>query len=251
MKAIIIEDEPLLLESLKQKIERNFADEMEIVATCTNAEDALIEIMHRRPELIFLDIQLPEQDGLWLAERLMQLKDKDFTPPEIIFTTAFTYSEYLLKAFDLAAVSYLVKPIDVEELKKAVGRFKERVRNNADSGMQNLAAAIGTQKILKFKSYRGILFLRPENIVYIKADRNYAVLRLTDGAEQDVFESLGEIENNLPKDIFLRTGKSYIINRHYIRQLDIKTESVQLESACGTYNIEVSRSVLKGLRESL
>jgi two-component system LytT family response regulator len=117
--------------------------------------------------------------------------------------------------------------------------------------MQNLAAAIGTQKILKFKSYRGILFLRPENIVYIKADRNYAVLRLADGTEQEIFESLGEIEVNLPKDIFLRTGKSNIINRHYIRQLDIKTESVQLESAGKMYNIEVSRAVTKELKDSL
>ncbi|GHT77273.1 DNA-binding response regulator [Bacteroidia bacterium] len=250
IRSIIIEDEPLLQESLKQKLSETFPGEMEIAAVCGNAENALFEIMHRRPDLIFLDIQMPGNDGLWLADRLLSLKDNDFSPPEIIFTTAFSYSEYLLKAFDLAAVSYLIKPIRVEELVKAVSRYQERVQTRI-SGMQNLMDAIKEEKLLKFKSLKGVLFLQPDNIAYIKADHNYVVLKLADGKEEDVFESISDLEAKLPTDIFMRTGKSYIINRKYVRQLDTRSSALQLHTAAGMYKIEVSRAALKLLKETL
>ncbi|GHT62781.1 DNA-binding response regulator [Bacteroidia bacterium] len=250
IRSIIIEDEPLLQESLKQKLSETFPNEVEIVAVCGNAENALLEIMHRRPDLIFLDIQMPGNDGLWLADRLISLKDDDFCPPEIIFTTAFSYSEYLLKAFDLAAVSYLIKPIRVEELVKAVSRYKERAKTKVP-GMQNLMDAIKEEKLLKFKSFKGVLFLRPEDIAYIKADHNYAVLKLADGKEENIFESISDLEAKLPAGIFLRTGKSYIVNRKYIRQLDTRSPALQLYTTGGTYNIEVSRAALKLLKDKL
>jgi CheY-like chemotaxis protein len=80
IRAIIIEDEPLLQESLKQKLSETFPGEMEIVAVCGNAEDALLEIMHRRPDLIFLDIQMPGNDGLWLADHLAIAERQRFQP---------------------------------------------------------------------------------------------------------------------------------------------------------------------------
>jgi DNA-binding LytR/AlgR family response regulator len=89
------------------------------------------------------------------------------------------------------------------------------------------------------------------NIAYIKANHNYTVLKLADGKEEDVFESISDLEAKLPADIFLRTGKSYIINRKYIRQLDTRSSALQLYTTGGTYNIEVSRAALKLLKDML
>jgi len=252
IRTIIIEDEPLLQESLKQKLAEGFGNEMEIVALCNTAEDALVEIMHRRPELIFLDIQLPGQDGLWLADQLMQRRDEDFRPPEIIFTTGFTNSDYLLRAFEVAAVSYLVKPINMTALTKAVERFRERKSLSTGTSLQRLQSAIGESHVLSFKSLRGKFYIRPDDIVCIKADNHYAVLLLTDGKTENAFDSLGAIELSLPKSTFLRLGKSNIVNRRYIRELDVRNSVVRLTiPSGGIHHIDISRAVVQQLKAEL
>jgi len=139
MKVIIIEDEFSPRQMLRKKLEQHFP-ELEIVAECESAEDALIEILRLRPDLIFLDIQMSGKNGLWLADELLRMKGETFTPPDIIFTTGYTYSEYMLKAFELAAIDYLVKPVNVEKLKNAVERFLQR--SGSTTGLQNMADAM-------------------------------------------------------------------------------------------------------------
>jgi len=246
MKVIIIEDEFSPRQMLRKKVEQHFSD-LEIVAECENAEDALIEILRLRPDLIFLDIQMSGKNGLWLADELLRMKGEAFTPPDIIFTTGYTYSEYMLKAFELAALDYLVKPVNIENLKKAVARFYER--KGTSIGLQHLSDAINGDKLLKLKSYNGIFLLRPEDIVYIEADHDYAVMFLTNGNKEDVFERLGEIEKKLPSKSFLRTGKSVIVNRQYIRKITDK--SVQLVTPAANYTVEVSKEAIRILREKI
>jgi two-component system LytT family response regulator len=229
---------------LREKLEQNFPD-MEIIAECENAEDALIEVLRLRPELIFLDIQMPGKNGLWLADELIRMKGDSFTPPDIIFTTGYTYSEYLLKAFEIAAIDYLVKPVSMENLEKAIARHKARI--GTTTGLQNMMNAINEEKLLKFKSYNGLFLLRPEDIVYVEADRDYACMFFTSGAKEDVFERLGEIEKKLPPDTFLRTGKSAIVNRKYIRKITDTT--LQLVTPSARYQLEISRSAIKQLKE--
>ena len=139
MKVIIIEDEFSPRQMLREKLAQHFPD-LEIVAECESAEDALIEILRTRPDLIFLDIQMSGKNGLWLADELLRMKGETFTPPDIIFTTGYTYSEYMLKAFELAAIDYLVKPVNVEKLKNAVERFLQR--SGSTTGLQNMADAM-------------------------------------------------------------------------------------------------------------
>ena len=245
-RIIIIEDEFSPRQMLRTKLEQQ-PFEMEIVAECENAEDALIEILRLRPDLIFLDIQMPGRSGLWLAEELMNMSGETFTPPDIIFTTGYTYSEYLLKAFELAAVDYLVKPVGAEYLSKAIARFNERA--GITTGLQNLTDAINDVKLLKFKSYNSLLLLKPDDIAYIKADRDYAYMFYANGTKEDVFERLGEIEKKLPHDIFLRAGKSIIVNRKYIRK--ITDTSIQLVTNATSYKVEISRNSTRQLKNNL
>ena len=242
-KIILIEDEFSPRQMLRDKLERHFPD-MEIVAECESAEDALIEVLRLRPDLIFLDIQMSGKNGLWLADELMRMKGETFAPPDIIFTTGYTYPEYLLKAFELAAIDYLVKPVSVESLEKAISRYRQRA--GATTGLQNLMDAIKDEKLLKVKSYNGLFLLRPDDIVYVEAERDYACMYFANGAKEDVFERLGEIEKRLPPETFLRAGKSVIVNRRYIRK--ITDTALQLVAPNANFTVEISRNAIKELK---
>jgi two-component system LytT family response regulator len=172
------------------------------------------------------------------------MKGETFTPPDIIFTTGYTNQEYLLKAFEVAAIDYLVKPICTESLEKAVARYRERA--GITTGLQNLMNAIDEEKLLKFKSYNGLFLLRPDDIAYIEADRDYACMFFARGEKEDVFERLGEIERKLPAETFLRVGKSVIVNRKYIRK--ITDVALHLATPNTSYTVEISRTALRRLK---
>jgi two-component system LytT family response regulator len=246
MRVIIIEDEYSPRQILREKLEQNFTD-IDIIAECTNAEAALLDILRLRPDLLFLDIEMPGKNGLWLADELSQMKGDTFMPPDIIFTTGYTYPEYLLKAIEMAAIDYIVKPVSVARLEKAIARYRERA--GATSGLQSLTDAISDKKLLKFKSYNGLFLLRADDIVYVEADGNYACMYFAGGAKEDVFERLGEIERKLPPETFLRAGKSVVVNRKYIRKITDTT--LQLLTSSTSYTIDISRSAIRQLKEKL
>ncbi|MDR1879890.1 MAG: LytTR family DNA-binding domain-containing protein [Tannerellaceae bacterium] len=245
-RTIIIEDEYAPRQMLREKLEERFPD-IEIVAECETAESALIDILRLRPDLLFLDIQMPGKDGLWLADELMRMKGETFAPPDIIFTTGYTCPEYLLKAFELAAIDYLVKPVGVESLAKSLARYRERAGKGA--GLQHLIEAINEEKLLKFKSLNGIFLLRPDDIAYIEADRDYACVFFANGAREEVFERLGEIEKKLPPAMFLRAGKSVVVNRKYIRK--ITDAALLLVTPSATYPVGISRNAARQLKNRL
>jgi len=245
-RVIIIEDEFSPRQVLREKLTLHFPD-IEIVGECKNAETALIEILRLRPDLLFLDIEMPGQNGLWLADELMRMKTDAFLPPDIIFTTGYTYSKYLLKAIELAALDYIVKPVGVSRLEKAMTRFRERAGKT--TGLQNLADAMNDKILLNFKSYNGVFFFRPDDIVYVEADGNYACMFFSGGVKEDVFERLGEIEKKLPSEIFLRAGRSVIFNRKYLYK--ITDTAIQLHTPSSNYTVEISRPASKQLKEIL
>jgi len=248
MKAMIIEDEFHPREMLLQKLTDNHPD-IEIVAVCENAETGLVKILQQQPDLIFLDIQMPEHNGLWLAEQISELGCDSFRCPGIIFTTAYTDAEYLLKAFKLAAIDYLVKPIGVEALAKAIEKFKGK--RDPQVSAQNLMKVMRHEQLIYFKNYSGILLLKEEEILCIRADGNYAVLTMYNGETDDIFERIGEIEKRMPANTFMRAGKSLIINRNYIRKINIKNCTVQLASDKAAIDVDIPENVVKELKNSI
>ena len=246
IRAIIVEDEYHPRETLQQKL-TEFHPEIEVVAMCEDAETALVEIVRYQPKLLFLDIQLPGKNGLWLADQMHRLSGSAFIPPGIIFTTAFNDSEYLLSAIRVAAIDYLVKPILIENLSLAIARFLKQINGTSDA--HKLMDAIQREKMFRFKSLNGLLLLRAEDIVYVEGDRNYARMGLSNGEYEPIFERLGEIEQALPSDTFLRVGKSLIINKYYVRRINARKSTVQLVTSLTEYTVEVSAGALKLLKE--
>jgi len=179
---------------------------------------------------------------------LMRMKGETFTPPDIIFTSGYTYPKYLLKAFEVGAIDYLVKPVSPESLKRAVTRYRERAEVAA--GLQkNRPYASNEDKLMKFKSNNGFFFFHPDDIVYVEADRDYACMFLANGAKEDIFERLGAIEKKLPPELFWRMGRSFIINRKYIRKITDNT--LQLVTPSANYAVEISRYAMRQLKIDL
>lgn len=186
-RAIIVEDERLPRLSLLQKLETNHPD-IEVVDCCESYESAIISILHHRPDILFLDIQL---QGHTTLELLRELKEAILLP-HIIFTTAYNNSEYLLQAIRLSAADYLLKPVDVSELAKAIRRIDERceastssfTEYNTDSGK------------VSFRTLSGTLYAGKDEVVYVCACGNYSSIMLTDG-EEIVLERLGIIERHI------------------------------------------------------
>ncbi len=209
INTVIIDDERLAIESLRWEID-NFCKEIKVVETFTNPKDAISGINYLKPELVFLDIEMPELDGF----QLLQLLDyKNF---DLIIITA--YNQYAIKAFKANAIDYLLKPVDPDELVSAVEKVKARRKDNVQN--KNIETILSkllddhkseAQRIPLLLSNK-VIMVNAEEITYCKSDGAYTHVYLEDGNDHFVSKSIKNLEKILPPDIFIRVHKSYIVN---------------------------------------
>lgn len=237
---IIVEDEELPRLSLKSKLETYHPD-IEILAMCEDAESALESILRNRPQILFLDIQLPGQNSIWLLEQLQQTGKL----AQIIFTTAYTDSEYLLKAIKFSAIDYLNKPISIVELAQAIEKAKKRIQEEKE------IKQVSQKNVYSFRTFNSQLIASDDDIVYIEADGNYAQVQLLHDKKELIFERLGDIEKRLNSPVFIRVGRSLIINKSYIRKLNSKTCTCSLVTPNSTYNLPIPKGACDTLKDSL
>lgn len=213
MKAIIIDDENRARVTLKLLLEE-FCPEVEIVAECENLSEGVKAIRRTKPDVIFLDIEMPGHSGL----ELLDFFNEDEIDFSIIFTTA--YNEYAVRAFKLSALDYLLKPINPSDLVDAVtrankiagkqDRYKVLKENIAKENMTKIAIPSGTN----------LLFLDIVDIVYIKANGAYSEIVKKDGTMIMASKNLKTFEELLSQNYqFLRVHKSYIVNCEMIESL--------------------------------
>ena len=233
--AIILEDEELPRLSLKTKLETYHPD-IQIVDMCENCEDALRSILRHKPQLLFLDIQLPGKNSLWLIEQL----EKIMKLPLIIFTTAYTDSEYMIKAIKISAIDYLNKPVNLIELSQALEKMRKRIQD--EHMLRN------DTRQYTFKTFNSQMIVNQKDIVYIEADGNYSQLYLAYGKKELVFERLGEIEQRLDHQ-FLRAGRSLVINKEYLHKLNSKDCSCELLALNKIYHLTISKGAFDILKE--
>jgi DNA-binding LytR/AlgR family response regulator len=216
--AVIVEDERLPMLSLIQKL-NEYHPEIEIVDTCDDAETALEKILKIKPHLLFLDIQLPNKNSLWLIE---QLSASLSAMPYIIFTTAYKEPDYLLQAIKFQVIDYLLKPVSIVDLAKAITKMKEISNKNTNI----------PDKKYSFHTFNSTLIIHATDIVYCQADGNYCKMFTAKPAEEPVFERLGEVEDKLlSSGLFIRAGKSHLINKKNIYKLDVKKQICYLKTS--------------------
>jgi two-component system LytT family response regulator len=211
MKAILVDDEKNALEMLEWMLQKN-CPEVEIIAMCDSPLEGLEKIKTLKPDVIFLDIEMPQLNGFDLLERLGKHES------DVIFTTA--YNQFAIKAFKVCALDYLLKPIDPEDLKVAVQ--KAQTKKNKVSAEQ-LEMLLSYMKPEKPKSKRvaltasdHLIFVETEKIIYCESDSNYTIFFLADGQKIIVSKTLKDVEEILEGSDFFRVHASYLINMKHV-----------------------------------
>jgi two-component system LytT family response regulator len=201
IKAIIADDEPFAIEVIQELLNR-FAPDVFILATAKNGLDALNAILHHKPDLLFLDVDMPLMNGLEMIEKL------PYKNLQIIFTTGS--SNHALKAIKLEATDYLLKPIDPFEFAIAIEKVRTRLNNNTEQDLR-------TQTIkIQFPIQDQIIFLNEDEILHIEGMGSYSKIKIVNKQERLVVsKSIGQIEEKLPPTFF-RCHNSHIINLNYV-----------------------------------
>lgn len=213
-KALVIDDEPAARRLMKNLLEE-YRDTVEVIGEAGNGREAIEKTEQLKPDLIFLDIQMPDLTGFEVIERLTN-------KPNIIFTTA--YEQYAIKAFETFSIDYLLKPIKEERLQQSIEKLKQFGRLNPAinvTGLQDIIRQFqAPQKAtaLPIKTGDRIILVRFENITFLEAQDKYVFVFTADGQKYLTDQSLTTLSEKLPAQ-FYRIQKSYIINKDKIREM--------------------------------
>lgn len=220
IRTLIVDDEPLARERLRKLLDAE--PDIEIAGECADGAAALETALAERPDLIFLDVQMPELDGFGVVAGL------DMDPlPAIIFVTA--HDRFALKAFEVHALDYLLKPFDRERFKKALERARELVKQRHTGDLSSRLASLITDlkpnkpdpkhlDRLAIKTEGRVLFFKTDDIDWIEAADNYVSIHV--GNEEHLHrETMASLEAKLPPARFLRINRSTIVNIERIREM--------------------------------
>lgn len=217
MRAILVDDEPDGIRTLKKLLELH-CPEVDVVATCANAAIAESKLAEHRPDLMFLDIQMPGKSGLEMLAELPEGK------PKVIFVTA--HNEYVIQALQFSAVDYLMKPVDEDRLMEAVERVKKRLMEDKDEGqaaalLHNIKKTGSPLEMrLCLPTQKGFTIVKLEDILYCEAQRSYTVFRLEPNKSVMVSKPLFDYERLLTDTSFMRIHKSFLINLLHVKEYE-------------------------------
>lgn len=212
LTAIIIDDETRSRRALRQKLFNN-CPEVSIIAECENSEEGILTIEEKKPDIVFLDIEMPRMNGFTM---LQQLHNRNF---ELIFITA--YDHYAIKAIKFTALDYLLKPVEVEDLKTAVAKAMQKRSYTAgnerlDLLFQNFINEKKEHKRLAVNSFEGIQFINLNDIIYMEAQSNYTIIYLAESHKLIASKTLKHFEDLLPNPMFIRIHQSYLVNKNKV-----------------------------------
>lgn len=233
IKAIIIDDEKHCIITLNYLLSQ--ISDLEVVATTQNSLEAKKIIEAHKPDIVFLDIEMPEMNGFDIVNQF------EIIPFKVIFTTA--YDQYALKALRLNALDYLLKPIDIEDVEIAIKKFKNHELLISKNQIHNLSLFTNgkMQDTIAISSQEGLTFVKIEDIMYLEASSNYTYIIMNDKTKYLASKTMQTFEEVLNyNSIFFRPYKSYIINLKFIKQY-IRGEGGELIMQDGK-NIPLSRT---------
>lgn len=232
-KAIIIDDEERARSVLSSMLKEYCSDTIEVVSLCANVPQGVLEINRKNPDVVFLDIEMPDYSGF---ELLGFFKDVDF---EIIFVTA--YNKYALRAFEVSVVDYILKPVRIDKLETAVEKLQTKLQLRMFDRLELLKTNLQSDKIKKIAVpvSDGLILVKVDEISHIDADGSYVKLHLNDGTNMFVSKKLKYFEDLLSNQYnFYRVHRSHLINIEFIKKYNRHESLVMLEN---NYKIKVAR----------
>ena len=241
MKVIIIDDEPLARSIVKEYLQ-DFA-EAELAAECNDGFEGIKAIQQYQPDLIFLDIQMPKITGFEMLELIEN-------PPAVIFTTAF--DEFAIKAFELNAVDYLLKPFSKERFQKAVQKYLNQQNNSAavEQTIETAAESPSQQNRVVVKDGNKIKIIPVHQIHFLEAADDYVKIVSNDGSFLKK-RTMSFFEKSLAQFQFVRVHRSFIVNTQLITRIDAYEKDSHLLFLTTGEKIPVSKSGYSKLKEVL
>lgn len=225
MKAIIIDDERLARQELKNLLAVH--KEIEVVAECANAEEAKAKIAEISPDVIFLDIQMPGKTGLELLEEISAL-------PEVVFVTA--YDEYAIRAFEINALDYLLKPVQPQRLAETI---KKLMNKEAGEKKENDTPLQENDQVF-VKDGEKCWFVSLTNIRLFESEGNYVRVYF-DNFRPLILRSLNSLETRLPEKSFFRASRKHIINLKWVDSIETWFNGGLMVKLKGGQEVEISR----------
>jgi two-component system LytT family response regulator len=242
IKAIIIDDEPLARSIVVEYLQGQ--EQIEVIQECNDGFEGVKAVMQHKPHLIFLDIQMPKINGF---EMLELLEEK----PSVIFTTAF--DEYAIRAFETHAVDYLLKPFTKERFDKALEKFFNQApvqKKNTEDLLQSATQLPSQSERIVVKTAGKIKIIPIPEILFLEAADDYVKIHTKEGAFLKN-KTMSFFENTLPKEQFVRTHRSYILNVQEITRIDPYEKENHLAILRSGARVPVSKNGYGKLREVL
>lgn len=233
MKAIIIDDERLARQELKNLLSAH--KEIEVVAECANADEAKEKIASINPDVIFLDIQMPGKTGLELLEEISAL-------PEVVFVTA--YDEYAIRAFEINALDYLLKPVQPQRLAETI----KKLLNKESGEKKENNTPLNENDQVFVKDGEKCWFVLLNNIRLFESEGNYVRVYF-DSYRPLILRSLNSLETRLPEKSFFRASRKHIINLKWVESIETWFNGGLMVKLKGGQEVEISRRQAVKLKE--
>lgn len=234
MKTILIDDERLARKELSTLL--NEYDFIDIVDECANADEAVVSIKKHMPDLLFLDIEMPEKSGFDLLEELEEI-------PQVIFVTAF--DEYAIKAFEVNATDYILKPVDPKRLDQLMAKL-EKPKKQMNS---ELSSKLSYEDQIFIKDGDNCWFVKLSEIRYFESVGNYVKVYFGENKPM-LLRSLNKIEERLDKKEFFRVNRKHIVNMTWVEKVDNWFSGGLKLTLKNGEEIEVSRRQSQRFREN-
>lgn len=249
VRTLVVDDEPLARDRLLALLEKQ--PSVELIGSAGDGRTAVERILAEKPDLVFLDIQMPELDGFGVLEAL-----RGQHMPLVVFVTA--YDQYALRAFEVQAVDYLLKPYDRERLQAALQRATDRLAQGRPADLESRIAALlesvrpsnKSSDRIAVRNEGKVILVKIEDLDWVEAADNYVVLHA--GAESHVLrETMAAMEQRLPPDRFARISRSCIVNMDRIKELQPMFHGEYTVILRGGARLNLSRSYRDRLQHLL
>ena len=271
IKTIIVDDEPLARKGLAIRL-AEFED-IELIAQCQNGQEAINVVRSEKPQLVFLDIQMPGMNGFEVLQELQSSLDEE-EMPLVVFATA--YDQYALKAFEVHALDYLLKPVDDERLKECIEKIRVKISSSQNFDNQaklvtlmskltgkdseTILQTLAQGDELEVKEYNSFIAVKDvgettripvKNVVWIDAAGDYMCVHCADGETHILRKTMKQLENELDPNQFIRVHRSVIVNSVEVAKVLTLSSGEYVIQLTNKHEIRVSRSYRDKVREKL
>lgn len=227
MKVVIVDDERLSREELK-KLLKQYPD-IEILAECTNAEEGKKKIEELKPDLVFLDIEMPDKTGFEMLNEISGI-------PDVVFISA--YDEYAIKAFEFQALDYLLKPLDPQRLAECIKKYQIKEEKENIPVLNTTQLNVDARVFLK--DGNNCWFVALKDIILFESLGNYVKVHLAN-SHPVIFNSLNALEERLPKEMFFRANRKFIINLHHVTTISTWVNNGYMVKLSNGMEVDLSR----------